>query len=168
MTISDESHTIAAARATGPSLLHLSWSDGTEADIDLRAALADRAFTTLADPSLFAQVEIGDWGHSLIWPSGAEMGADSLWLETLSATQRDDTRRFLEWRLRHGLSIPRAAATLGVPDETIAHYSSGRAKVPPTILRNLPERTITPSRHSGGPPDDGNRGNTAPGPAKKV
>lgn len=135
MTIADETHTIAAVRVTGPSSLHLSWSDGTEADIDLGAALSDRAFTTLADPRVFAQVEVGDWGHSLIWPSGAEMGADSLWLETLSATGRDDARRFLEWRLRHGLSIPRAAAALGVSHEMIAFYSSGEVKVPPPILR---------------------------------
>src|SRR3546814_16996651 len=73
------------------------------ADLDLGAVLADRAFAALCDPGEFAKVEVGDWGHSLAWPSGAELGADMLWLETLSATGHGDVRAFLEWRLRHAL-----------------------------------------------------------------
>ncbi len=86
MNIADNTRTITAVRATGPASLRLAWSDGTEADLDLNAALGDRAFAALRDPAEFAKVEVGDWGHSLAWPSGAELGADALWLETLSAT----------------------------------------------------------------------------------
>src|SRR3546814_8195881 len=72
MNITDKARTITAVRATGPSSLHLSWSEGTAADLDLGAVLADRAFAALRDPGEFAKVEVGDWGHSLAWPSGAE------------------------------------------------------------------------------------------------
>src|SRR3546814_3563187 len=70
MNITDKARTITAVRATGPSSLHLSWSEGTAADLDLGAVLADRAFAALRDPGEFAKVEVGDWGHSLAWPSG--------------------------------------------------------------------------------------------------
>src|SRR3546814_3475101 len=65
MNITDKARTITAVCATGPSSLHLSWSEGTAADLDLGAVLADRAFAALRDPGEFAKVEVGDWGHSL-------------------------------------------------------------------------------------------------------
>lgn len=134
MNIADKSRTIISVRATGPSLLHLSWSDGTVADLDLGAILEDRMFATLREFDEFAKVEVGDWGHSLSWPSGAEMGADMLWLETLSATGHDDVRAFLEWRVRHALSLSKAADALGVSRRMVAYYSNGEKKVPKPIL----------------------------------
>lgn len=134
MNITDKTCAITAVRATGPSSLHLSWSDGTVADLDLQPILADRAFAALRDPGEFAKVEVGDWGHSLAWPAGAELGADMLWLETLSATGRGDVRAFLEWRLRHALSLSKAADALGVSRRMIAYYSNGEQKVPKSIL----------------------------------
>src|SRR3546814_15022816 len=113
MNITDKARTITAVRATGPSSLHLSWSEGTAADLDLGAVLADRAFAALRDPGAFAKVEVGDWGHSLAWPSGAELGADMLWLATLSATGHGDVRAFLEWLPRHAPSVADAAGVLG-------------------------------------------------------
>ncbi|MFT4103402.1 MAG: DUF2442 domain-containing protein [Burkholderiaceae bacterium] len=134
MNIVDKTRSITAVRATGPASLHLSWSDGTAADLDLGAILVDRAFAALRDPDEFARVDVGDWGHSLAWPSGAELGADRLWLETLSATGRGDVRAFLEWRLRHALSLSKAAEALGVSRRMIAYYSNGEKKVPKPIL----------------------------------
>src|SRR3546814_6324308 len=134
MNITDKARTITAVRATGPSSLHLSWSEGTAADLDLGAVLADRAFAALRDPGEFDKVEVGDWGHSLAWPSGAELGADMLWLETLSATGHGDVRAFLEWRLRPALSLSKAADALGASRRMVAYYSNGEKKVPTPIL----------------------------------
>ena len=134
MNIADNTRTIFAVQATGPTSLHLTWSDGTEANLDMSAMLDDRAFTALRDPDEFAGVAIGDWGHSLAWPSGSELGADTLWLETLSATGHDDVRSFLEWRLRHGLSLSKAAEALGVSRRMIAYYANGEKNVPKHIL----------------------------------
>ena len=86
------------------------------------------------DPGEFAKAKVGDWGHSLVWPSGAEAGADALWLETLAATRREDARAFLEWRLRHGLSLTRAAEALGLSRRMVAYYSNGEKPVPKTVL----------------------------------
>ena len=134
MNATDKTRTITAARAIGPSSLHLSWSDGTAANLDLSAILNDRAFIALRDPGEFAKVEVGDWGHSLAWPSGAELSADMLWLETLSATGHSDVRAFLEWRQRHALSLSKAAEALGVSRRMVAYYSNGEKKVPKPIL----------------------------------
>ncbi|MBY0392114.1 MAG: DUF2442 domain-containing protein [Novosphingobium sp.] len=134
MNVTDNTRTIAAVQATGPASLHLVWSDGTQADLDLSVTLGDRAFAALRDPTEFAEVEVGDWGHSLAWPSGVELGADTLWLETLSATGHGDVRAFLEWRLRHALSLSKAAEALGVSRRMVAYYSNGEKKVPKPIL----------------------------------
>ncbi|WP_373486445.1 DUF2442 domain-containing protein [Blastomonas sp.] len=134
MTFSDKTRTIVGAKATGPSTLLLCWSDDSEVDIDLGLILKDRAFAAIRLPGAFAKVELGDWGHSLVWPSGVEIGADLLWLETLSATGHGDSRAFLEWRLRHGLSLSKAADALGVSRRMVAYYSNGEKKVPKPIL----------------------------------
>ena len=134
MSATDAMRTIEQVRPTGPARLRLVWSDGTTAEVDLAPWLEKRAFAALRDPPEFAKVEIGDWGHSLVWPSGAEAGADALWLETLSANRRDDTRAFLEWRLRHGLSLTRAAEALGLSRRMVAYYSNGEKPVPKTVL----------------------------------
>ncbi|MGH6872040.1 MAG: DUF2442 domain-containing protein [Rhizomicrobium sp.] len=134
MSIEDRSRTIVSAKARTPATLSLKWSDGTRADVDLAALLRDKAFRALRDAEAFAAVRVGEWGHSVEWPSGAELGADSLWLETLAATGRRDARAFLEWRLRHGLSLSKTAQALGISRRMVAYYSNGDKPVPKSIL----------------------------------
>lgn len=134
MNIAESMRTIVAAEATGRTSLRIVWSDGTKADLDLAGLLASRAFAALRDPGELAKLGIGDWGHSLVWPSGAELGADRLWLETLAATDRDDARAFLEWRSRNGLSLSKSADALGVSRRMVAYYSNGEKRVPKAIL----------------------------------
>jgi hypothetical protein len=134
MNIADTTRTITEAVPIAPASVRLVWSDGTVAELDLAAWPDDPAFAALRDPANFASLKIGDWGHSLVWASGAEVGADMLWLETLSATGHDDVRSFLEWRLRHGLSLSKAAEALGVSRRMVAYYSNGEKKVPRPIL----------------------------------
>ena len=134
MSTTDTMRTIESVKATGPAQLRLRWSDGAAAELDLSDWLEQPAFAALRDPAEFARVEIGDWGHSLEWPSGAEAGADSLWLETLSALRRADARAFLEWRLKHGLSLSKAAEALGLSRRMVAYYSNAEKPVPKTVL----------------------------------
>lgn len=131
---SDKTRTIISVKARTPAMLRLQWSDGTQAEIDLSGIIRGRSFRTLRDGEEFARVRIGEWGHSVEWPSGAELGADTLWLETLSATGHKDARSFLEWRLRHGLSLTMAAEALGLSRRMVAYYSNGEKPVPRSIL----------------------------------
>ena len=134
MNSADRTRTLTSVKAIGPGSLHVEWSNGMKVDLDLSTVLDDRAFAALRNPSEFSRAEIGDWGHSLAWPSGVELGADMLWLETLSATGHGDARAFLEWRLRHGLSLAKAAEALGVSRRMVAYYSNGERSVPKPIL----------------------------------
>jgi hypothetical protein len=134
VTVIDKTRAIEGVRPIGLGMLHLTWTDGTATDLDLSGVLQNRAYAALRDPAEFSKVEVGDWGHSLAWPSGADIGADTLWLETLSAIGHADTRSFLEWRLRHALSLSRAAEALGLSRRMVAYYSNGEKRVPKSIL----------------------------------
>ena len=124
---------IQSVQASDGYRLLLSWEDGEEATIDLTRTIRSVPFKSLLDAELFQKAELGDWGHSVVWPDGTEIGADSLWLDTLTAWGREDNRAFLEWRLRNGLSLNGAAEALGLSRRTIAYYSGGRS-VPRSIL----------------------------------
>ncbi len=134
MKAADHVRTIAEIHGWPPATLEIAWSDGTRAQLDVGQILGDPAFRGCRDPTIFAQVRVGDWGHSIEWPCGAELGAETLWLETLSATGRADTRAFLEWRLRHGLSLSGTAEALGLSRRMVAYYSNGEKRVPKSIL----------------------------------
>ena len=116
---SDTMRSIAGVTSLGESRARLEWSDGTVADIALANAVG---------------AALGDWGHSVVLADGSEIGADSLWLDTLDAIGRSDARAFLEWRLANGLSLAKAAEALGLARRTVAYYSNGDRPVPKTVL----------------------------------
>lgn len=132
--MSDKLRTIEAVQAKRQSLLELRWSAGEKARVDLSHLFSDRAFKTLVNAKIFGTAKVGDWGHSVVWSDGTEIGADRLWLETLSATGRQDVREFLEWRMRNALSLSKAAEALHLSRRMIAYYSSGEREVPAYIL----------------------------------
>lgn len=130
----DRLPTIEAIKAKGPTALDVTWSDGTRAKLDLAGMLKARGFRKLKEVAVFRQAKVGEWGHSVEWPGEIALSADTLWLETLSAVGKQDTRAFLEWRLTHGLSLSAAAAALDISRRMVAYYSSGERRVPKTIL----------------------------------
>jgi hypothetical protein len=134
MSAGDKLRTISSVKAKAPTTLTVGWSDGTRAKIDLGGLLRGRAFRVLRAPSRFESVRVGEWGHSIEWDAGPELSAETLWLATLSATGHGDTREFLEWRLRHGLSLNETAKALGISRRMVAYYSNGEKPVPRPIL----------------------------------
>lgn len=134
MIAADRMRTIVDVRAIAPATLRLTWSGGVEAELDLRQVVRDPAYASLKDSQEFSAARPGEWGHSVEWPGGAALSAQSLWLETLSATGHGDARAFLEWRLRHGLSLSAAAEALGVSRRMVAYYSNGEKPLPKPIL----------------------------------
>ena len=56
-----------------------------------------------------------------------QIGADTLWLEALLQTSTDEnTRTFIAWRLRNGLSLADAARALDMTTRTMSAYGTGR------------------------------------------
>ncbi|MGH6828047.1 MAG: DUF2442 domain-containing protein [Rhizomicrobium sp.] len=134
MSNQDRLRTIVKVKARAPANLALHWFDGTKAALDLTDLLKGKTYRSLRDPDAFVHARVGEWGHSVAWPSGVDLSAETLWLETLSATGHRDTREFLEWRLRHGLSLSKTADGLGVSRRMVAYYSNGEKPVPRPIL----------------------------------
>jgi hypothetical protein len=126
--------TLTEVKAKAPGTLALRWSDGKRVEISLAGVLRQKAFAALKDEKLFVRVELGDWGHSVVWPGDIELSADSLWRLTLQALGRADSLEFLDWRTRHGLSLSAAAEALGISRRMVAYYSSGDREVPRTVL----------------------------------
>ena len=130
MMPTDNVRTILAVKAKAPAGLTVQWSDGTRANIDIANILRSRRFHALRDPGEFGRVRVGECGHSIAWALGHELSADTLWLEALSSMGGADTREFLTWRLRHGLSLNGAASALGLSRRMVAYYSNGEKPVP--------------------------------------
>jgi hypothetical protein len=62
-------------------ILHLVFSDGAEANIDLKARVLGRGgvFKPLEDASFFAQVVVDPEACTLVWPNGVDFDLDVLY-----------------------------------------------------------------------------------------
>ena len=126
---------IKRVKALDARKLRLTWSNGISAEVDLSDTIPRyRSLAALKNESLFARAKIGEWGHSVRWTDDLELGAGALWRQTLKAIGRGDVAEFIEWRLRHGLSLSRVAEELGLSRRMVAYYESGKHKVPKTVL----------------------------------
>ena len=87
----------------------------------------------LKDPEAFtcARVIEGE-GWTVEWEDfDIQIGADTLLLEALAQAASDDnTRTFLSWRARNGLSLAEAGRALGLTPRTIIAYGTGARRVP--------------------------------------
>lgn len=124
--------TIKAVKPVSGTTLRVRWKGAGTVDLDLRDLLKKSAFKALRGNN-FRKAQVGKWGHSVEWPGGIELGADELWRRTLKAEGRDDALAFLDWRMRHGLSLSTAADALGLSRRMVAYYSSGTKPVPRTV-----------------------------------
>ena len=60
--------------------LRITWSTGERLDVDLSEPIKNlKALAPLRDPAFFAHVEVGEWGHSLVWSDQIDLGADRLY-----------------------------------------------------------------------------------------
>lgn len=67
--------------------LLLAFSDGEEAELDLRAHIRGRGgvFTPLEDVDYFARVAIDPIARTLVWPNGVDLDPDVLYSEATGA-----------------------------------------------------------------------------------
>lgn len=87
----------------------------------------------LRNPKVFAEVTLIEGeGWALVWPSlDIQIGADTLWLDAQAQNAQDENSRvFVEWRARNGLSLSQAAKSLGMTTRTISAYGTGTRPVP--------------------------------------
>ncbi len=114
--------------------LKMTFINGDTLIVDKREAVFSKpGLTPLRDPAVFAKARlIPGEGWAVEWTDfDIQIGADTLWLEAMQqAAPDEDTRIFLAWRIRHGLSLADAARALGMTPRTISAYGTGARPVP--------------------------------------
>lgn len=114
--------------------LRLTFVDGKAYTLDFAPLLdASPGLAPLRDPAVFAEaMVIPGEGWSLNWPTpDIQIGADTLWLDLqVQQAPDEDTRTFVRWRSRNGLSLAQAAAALGLTTRTVSAYGTGARPVP--------------------------------------
>ncbi|HEY1900450.1 MAG TPA: hypothetical protein VGG49_11710 [Steroidobacteraceae bacterium] len=93
-----------------------------------------KALKPLLDKRTFLQAALGEGGHSVVWPNGIDLGADSIRELALEQNGRDDAVEFMRWRWRNQLSLSAAAEAIGISRRQAAYYASGEHSVPRHIL----------------------------------
>lgn len=93
-----------------------------------------KALRPLLEGAVFVRAALGEGGHSVTWPNGLDLGADTLWELALEQNGRADAVEFIRWRWRNRLSLSGAAEALGLSRRQVAYYASGQHEVPRTVL----------------------------------
>jgi hypothetical protein len=114
--------------------LKMTFINGDTLTVDKRETVFSKlGLVPLRDPAAFAKARIvpGE-GWTVEWVDfDIQIGADTLWLEARQQAATDeDTRTFLAWRVRHGLSLADAARALGMTPRTMSAYGTGTRPVP--------------------------------------
>ena len=125
---------ITAVEVSGPLHLVITWNTGEILTCDLASILSRHAaYAPLADPAVFSQLAIEEWGHGLDWPAGLDMGADRLYQLCREQAGLLSPAAFDEWMKNNQLSLSTAAEALGMTRRMIAHYRSGSRPIPKTV-----------------------------------
>jgi hypothetical protein len=125
---------VASVAAVGHAL-RVTWTNNKTLTVDLQALVQRlKGLRPLRDPKIFARAEVGEGGHSVVWPGEIDMGAARLWELALEQGGRADVVEFIRWRWKHGLSLSAAAEALGLSRRQVAYYASGEHEVPRTVL----------------------------------
>ena len=127
---------LSAVQALSDFRLALTFIDGQELILDLgRDIQAYPGLRPLLDPEVFLTATLDDDGWTVEWlEPDIQIGADTLYMDALAQNAADEnTRIFIDWRARTGLSLNQAAEALGVSARSISRYSSGREAVPRSL-----------------------------------
>jgi DNA-binding CsgD family transcriptional regulator len=125
---------IEAVEVLGPTQLRVQWTTGECLEVDLAEPISRlQALAPLRDPAVFAQVQIGEWGHSLMWSNEIDLGADRLYERSKEQAGELSPRQFDAWMRNHHLSLTTAAEALGISRRMVAHYRTGSRPIPKIV-----------------------------------
>lgn len=118
--------------STSCKVVEITWVTSKIDRIDLAGLITDlAALTELDNETTFSAVAVGEDGWSLIWPNGAEIGADTLWrMAREQAGEATPIHEFTAWRMRNRLSLSDAALALGITRRMVSYYEAGRYLIP--------------------------------------
>ncbi len=124
--------------ATSPSVLAVTWADGTSSTVDLAGWIArgGRRFAALGNALVFAQAELGLYGGNVTWDHDeGDLAIDAEHLRMLADHQAPfDAAAAARWQDETGVSNVEAADLLGLAPSTWSSYKAGAA-IPATVAR---------------------------------
>jgi hypothetical protein len=123
---------IKSVATAGKQNVEITWASGKVDQVDLSDLIAGLAGLRALDKSrVFAGVQVGEDGWSLIWPNGEEIGTDTLWrMAREQAGEATPITEFSAWRERNSLSLTDAAMALGITRRMVSYYEAGRYLIP--------------------------------------
>ena len=125
---------IEGVEVISPLQLRIAWSTGESLDVDLSEPINRlQALAPLRDPDLFARVQIGEWGHSLVWNEEVDLGADRLYERCKEQAGEISPHQFDAWMKNHRLSLTTVAEALGLSRRMIAHYRTCSRPIPRVV-----------------------------------
>lgn len=128
--------TIKTLRVLPPSSLELSYADGAVLSVDLKTIVRKhRTLARLADPAVFAQAKVGEWGGAVVWANDDDLAlaADNLRAHAIEQAGGYSHEVIWNWMSRHQLTLDSAADALGLSRRMLAYYRSGEKPVPRTV-----------------------------------
>ncbi len=69
---------IVEAKVVGPTLVELTFDDGTEKRVDVGPLLIGPVFEPLRDPDCFARISVDPVAGTVVWPNGAGFAPEAL------------------------------------------------------------------------------------------
>jgi hypothetical protein len=70
---------VKSAIALDPYVVRVVFADGEVRDVDIEPLLDGPVFQALRDPATFAQVDVDEYGESIVWANGADLEPDVLY-----------------------------------------------------------------------------------------
>lgn len=115
--------------------LKLTFQDHWVSEVDLSDWIVNtKILKPLADPNLFAQVRVGDFGTSVVWiDDELDLGADNLRNLAVEQTGGIGHERLITWVREHGLTQTQAADAIGISRRMLNYYLSGTKPIPKTV-----------------------------------
>jgi hypothetical protein len=125
---------IEAVEVVGPTQLRMAWSTGERLEVDLAEPINRlKALAPLRNPAVFARVQVGEWGHSLVWEGEIDLGADRLYERCKEQAGEFSPGQFDAWIKANRLSLTTAAEALGLSRRMVAHYRTGSRPIPKVV-----------------------------------
>lgn len=129
---------IAHLVAEPPTVLHVTWHDGSETRHDVATLISDTDWAApLRDPAVFVTARAEDHGLQIVWPgTGVAFSAHGLWDDAHPpppTAQWMLAGEFTAWMREMGWSFARAAEALGISQRMLKYYAAGTHAVPKPV-----------------------------------
>ncbi|WP_461210556.1 helix-turn-helix domain-containing protein [Desulfocurvus sp. DL9XJH121] len=130
---------IKTAKALKPFIVHVEWTNGDVADVNVQEHV--ERFAKFFGPGIanrWGDMIVDDWGWFVSWGENTEIGSDLLWdINEWAHSRSMSPQAFAEWIARHNLNQIRTAEALGISPRQVQNYLKGTTPIPRTVVLAL-------------------------------